>query len=139
MRALRTLNTAALIVSLFSACASNRISQDDYIGPPFLSHPNPAVAKPAAAAGIAGGIVVGIPLTVASLPVTVPMAFILQSNMFPVWPVLISGVALSTSVGAVTWPFFGWWKPKSEPDSAPSAACAPPKDSRESIPETSRK
>jgi hypothetical protein len=77
-------------------------------GPPFTAHSNVGVRYPARFGAVVGAII-GIPVTIACLPVTVPMAAVKDENMLPVVPLLLCTHGGGTIFGAIFWPLFGWW------------------------------
>lgn len=91
------------------SCSATRVDNDDKIGAPFDEHPNAAVRYPAHVGGIIGAII-GVPLTIVALPITVPVAAATDQNATPLVPLLGSYLGFSTVFGAISWPLFGWWK-----------------------------
>jgi hypothetical protein len=75
----------------------------------FAKHHNPGVRVPARAGGTAAGLVVGVPATIVLIPITAPVGAALDSNIFPMVPMVVCWKAGDTLFGAMAWPFFGWW------------------------------
>jgi len=85
---------------------------------PPAEHHNPGVRIPARVGAVVGGFV-GVPVSLALFPVT---AATVDSNLFPLVPMLVCAVSGETLFGAVAWPVFGWWHWSNEPpDGARSA------------------
>lgn len=76
---------------------------------PFVDHPNPGVKYPARVGGVVG-VILGVPLTLIALPITVPIAIATDSNMVPAAPLVGMYAGVATVFGAIAWPLFGWWK-----------------------------
>jgi len=79
-----------------------------YDGLPFVSHHNAGVRIPAKTGAAIGGIV-GIPVTIVLLPITLPLTAITESNLMPLVPWTYCYCAGGTILGGIAWPFFGWW------------------------------
>ena len=77
-------------------------------GWPLRKHYNPGVRLTATVGGLAGGTV-GLPISLGLLPITAPIAGALDSNLFPLGPLVICYTGGETLFGALAWPFFGWW------------------------------
>ena len=97
------------ITFLMLSCSATRVVNDDKIGAPFDEHPYPAVRYPAHAGKIIGAII-GVPLTIVALPITIPVAVATDQNATPLAPSFGSYLGFSTVFGAISWPLFGWWK-----------------------------
>jgi hypothetical protein len=74
----------------------------------FAEHSNPGVRIPAKVGGAAGALI-GFPAAFALIPITAPIAGALNSNTFPLVPILVGYEGGETLFGAIAWPFFGWW------------------------------
>lgn len=99
-----------LIMALvMCSCSASRTSSKDETGAPFVDHPNPGVKYPARFGGVVG-VILGVPLTLIALPITVPIAIATDSNMAPAAPLVGMYAGVATVFGAITWPLFGWWK-----------------------------
>src|SRR5262249_23720280 len=85
---------------------ANRYTEKSW---PFGKHHNPGVRIPARVGGAAGGILVGLPVSVGLIPVTAPIGGAINSNLFPLVPMLVCCEGGETLGGAIVWPFFGWW------------------------------
>ncbi len=105
----RKYSMTAFIFIALCGCSAARTTENDAIGAPYLDHPNAGVKYPARVGGGLGAIV-GIPLVIICLPVTVPVALITDQNMVPVAPLVGTSFGFATLFGSLTWPFFGWWK-----------------------------
>jgi hypothetical protein len=55
------------------------------------------------------GILLGVPLSLALIPVTAPIAEAKDSNIFPLVPMVFGYRGGETLFGALAWPLFGWW------------------------------
>lgn len=78
-----------------------------------LDHPDPKVAVPAEIGGITG-IVAGIPLDIAALPITLPLAAMDDSPdgggaYIIMAPSLVTGYVVGNAAGLIPWLAFGWW------------------------------
>ena len=100
---------AAFIIFALGGCSTTRTTEKDSIGAPYFDHPNAGVRYPARVGGGLGAII-GVPLIIVCLPVTVPIALINDQNMTPVAPLVGTSFGFATLFGSLTWPFFGWWK-----------------------------
>jgi hypothetical protein len=77
-------------------------------GWPLRQHYNPGIRITATVGGLAGGTV-GLPISFGLLPITAPIAGALDSNLFPLGPLVICYMGGENVFGALAWPFFGWW------------------------------
>lgn len=85
---------------------------------PFLKHANPGV-RYAAHAGGKVGFVAGAGVSVAALPVALPMAVTgVGGDLVPeailAGPIVLGMVGGAGLFGGIMWPFFGWWSPDSD-------------------------
>ena len=118
VRSLKLLAITGLLVGSMgcSTLHSHGRTHADKEGPPaapswlFAKHCNPGVRIPARVGGGAAAILVGVPASLVLIPITAPIGEAIDSNLFPLTPMLACYVGGETVLGAIAWPAFGWWR-----------------------------
>ena len=102
-----------LCISTFLTGCGARIES---VGPKFDinaygKNPNEG-QKISGAIGTGVGGLLGVPLTLITLPVTIPIACFSDGHMKGlvfICPMVYSMCGVSNITGAISWPFLGWW------------------------------
>ena len=107
-----------LSLSSFSALSSCTASQEEAYWAPLkelTSHPHPFIKVPSAIGAFAGGVV-GIPVAIASLPLTTVVGAVNDVNLAPLTPVAVVAQLGAILTGGPMWLLFGWWGSEEIPD-----------------------
>jgi hypothetical protein len=105
------INKAPIILAVLSiGCTINRSQIDN--APPFVSHSN-MIERSFAQSGYVIGCLIGLPVAIISLPITIPLAQAgkdAQSGLIVLSPIFGLGYGLGTIVGGAVWPIAGWYE-----------------------------
>ena len=112
---LKNMNSRIIAICLLGVISAGCATTHQWL----VEHPKRTVRYPALA-GETAGYLVGLPVALICLPITLPISAFNQDSEAAHWaplaPVIVARDTITTLVGGGPWLIFGWWGvPESEP------------------------